>query len=251
MTAIVTTPRSLPARILNVVKLNLANPWTIVLMPWLVLTFIFALNYAIWWIIAAAAGSNAMAETSEGLQYSGASGFIFVYMLVVAVQAMNQTFFFALGFGVTRRDFYLGTAATLVGVAALFAAGIALLGEVERLTNGWGLGGRMFSVVYFGDGMLERFYITFALFVFFSFTGTIFAAVFARWKANGLVTAFAVLALMLLGIAALITFTNSWPAVGEWFVRNGPRGVATWSLPVSLLAALAGYALLRRATPRN
>ncbi|WP_369960707.1 hypothetical protein [Leifsonia sp. EB34] len=51
--------------------------------------------------------------------------------------------------------------------------------------------------------------------------------------------------------AALITLTGSWPAVGAWFVANEPVGVTAWLLIPTALAALAGFAVLRRATPRT
>ena len=36
----------------------------------------------------------------------------------------------------------------------MYAVGITLLGVIEQATGGWGLGGRMFSAVYFGDELV-------------------------------------------------------------------------------------------------
>ena len=46
------------------------------------------------------------------------------------------------------------------------------------------------------------------------------------------------------------TFTDSWPSVGAWLVQNGAVGVAAWSIVPTLLAAVTGFFILRRATPK-
>ena len=91
-------PREAP-RILNVVRLHLANPWTAVIMPWLIFGAIFALNWSIWLIVWTAASPADRADVSDGLQWNGAVFYFFVYMLIVAAQAMNATFSYALGLG--------------------------------------------------------------------------------------------------------------------------------------------------------
>ena len=130
------------------------------------------MNLAIWWIIFSAATAERRGRCREGLQYSGASIYIFVYMMVVAIQAMNLTFPFALGYGVTRRDFWLGSSLTFVLLSAMYAIGLTILSIIEEATNGWGLGGRMFTAVYFGDGpWSQRLFIFFVAFLFFFFVG--------------------------------------------------------------------------------
>ena len=187
------------------------------------------------------------------MQFSGASTFIFVYMLVVAVQAMNLTFPFALGYSVTRRDFYLGSS------AHVRRAGRVLCGDHDDhgrrwsgSPNGWGFGGGMFDVVYFrADNPLLQFLQFFLLFLFFFFVGAATASVYVRWRANGMYVFFATLTLLVVGLVALTTLTDTWPAVGAWFVANGALGVAAWTLLPTALAAITGFVLLRKATPKN
>lgn len=239
-------------RITNVARLHLVNKATIIVVPWAIMAFIFLVNYLIWWILTASLSPADMADARDGLQFSGASFYIFVYMLVVAVQAINLTFPFAQGYSVTRRDFYLGSALTFVGLSALYALVITALGALERLTDGWGLGGRMFAPTYFGDGnLLEAFYLTFMIFLFFFFVGAATATVYVRWRANGMLVFFACLVLILVGLLALVTLTGSWPLVGQWFVTNGFVGVISWTIVPTALAGVAGFFILRRATPRN
>ncbi len=239
-------------RIWAVVKLNLANPWTAIILPWIIQAVIFLANLSIWLIIARATGEGTVGPASVGISWSGASLYIFVYMLVVAVQTINLTFSYALGYGVTRRDFYLGSALTFVLLSAMYATGLTILAEIERATNGWGLGGVMFNAAYFGHGpWFEKLWIFFAGFLFFFFVGAVAAALFVRYRSNGVLGFFLGLGLALIGIAALFTFTESWPAFGAFFADTGWLGTYTWSLVLTATAAVAGFFVLRRATPKN
>jgi hypothetical protein len=239
-------------RILNVTRLHLTNTFPLMVMPLLILGFIFLVNYLIWWLIASVTDAKGAADAAEGMQFSGATTFIFVYMLVVAVQAVNLTFPFALGYSVTRRDFYLGSSLMFAVLGAYYAAIMTIMAVLERVTGGWGLGGGMFDVVYFrADNPLLQFLQFFLLFLFFFFVGAATASVYVRWRAYGMYAFFATLVLLIVGLVALTTLTDAWPAVGAWFVANGTLGVAAWTLLPTALAAITGFVLLRKATPRN
>jgi hypothetical protein len=109
----------------------------------------------------------------------------------------------------------------------------------------------MFTAVYFGDGPLQRLFIYFVILLFFFFIGSSIAAVYVRWKSLGMITFFAGLAFLLLGIGTLVTLTESWPAVGAWFEANGFLGTFAWTLVPTTIAAITGYLILRRATPKS
>lgn len=235
MTTITETTRSQGheslARILNVTRLHLTNKFSIMVLPLLILAFIFLINYIIWWLLFGALDAPSRLDVADGIQVSGASTFIFIYMLVVAVQAVNLTFPFALGYSVTRRDFYLGSCVAFVLLSAFYAAIMTVMAVLERLTNGWGLGGAMFDVVYFrAENPLLQFVLFLMIFLFFFFIGAATAAVYVRWRANGMYVFFASLTLIVIGLVALITFTGNWPSVGAWFIANGSMGVALWTL---------------------
>lgn len=253
MTTATTTghPPATPlGRILNVARLHLANPWTTIIIPWMVLGAIFLANLAIWWLIFVSTPESEHTDISEGLQYSGATSWIFVYMMVVAVQAISITFPFAQGYGVTRRDFYLGSALTFVGLSVMYTAGMTILSILEEVTGGWGFGGRMFTAMYFGSDWLQRMFIYFTLFLFFFFVGAAVAAVWVRWKAVGVTAFFVVLGLILIGGAALLALTGSWALVGNFFAGAGLVGSFAWSLVITALAGVTGFFILRGATPR-
>ena len=242
------------SRITRIVKLNLTNPWTTIILPWIIILSIFALSWGIWLIVFTNIDPGDVGNASEGMQYSGASSWIFVYMMVLAVQAMNLTFPLALGYGVTRRDFYLGSTLTFVLLSVMYAVGLTILAGIEEATGGWGIGGSMFTAIYFGGPELAwwmRLPIFFFILLFFFFIGAAVATLYVRWKANGLVGFFIALGLLVVGAVALFTYTGTWHLVGEFFATNQALGVTAWLLVPTVLAGIAGFFVLRRATPRS
>ncbi len=260
MTAITHTPGA-PAlhtgpgagtRIWRVVRLNLVNKWTTIWVPVMIMAFIWLVNWLIWWIIWGATAPADRANAMDGTQWSGGAFYVFVYMLVVGIQVISATFPFALGYSVTRRDFSLGSGLTFLLLSAGYSIGFTALSFVEEWTNGWGLGGHLFTSVYFfGESFGGRLFIVFSGMLFLFAVGAFSATLFMRWRMYGVLVMLAVLTLVIVGAVALITFTGSWPVVGTWFVSSGPVGVTAWLLVPTVLAALAGYAVLGRATPRS
>ena len=247
------TPATTQSRIWAVTKLTLTNPWTAIILPWIILGIIFLANVAIWLVITSAAPIGAARdEAIEGFNYGGASSFIFIYMLIVAIQTITLTFQYALGYGVTRRDFYLGSSLTFVLLSLMYALGLTILAEIERATNGWGLGGRMFAPVFFGDGIwFERLWIFFTAFLFFFFAGALTAAIYVRWRSNGVVAFSVGIAALLIAAGALLTFTGNWAAIPDFFGAIQFLGGYSLSLVISLIAAACSYFVLRGATPTN
>lgn len=247
------TPHAQPSgalhRVGSVAKLHVVNRNAVLWLPLFIMSVIWVSSMLIWWIIAA----NVDRAGNDGvIVMGGASSFLVIYMLVVAVQAVNLTFPFAQGYSVTRRDFYLGSALAFTGLALFYSVLMTALAALESATNGWGLNGYMFGLGQFGvSGVLPTFYLYFMALLFFFFLGMAVAAMYVRWQAWGITGFFAGLGLLVIGIIAFATFTQSWGRVGAWFVDNGVIGVATWSLVPTLISAVAGFLILRRATPRG
>jgi hypothetical protein len=252
-------PQAVPVdagnRILAVVRLHLVNRYSVFAVPVMVLAGILVVDLAIWSIIFSTQpeGSD-RAATRDALTYVGAVFYIFIYMLVLGIQAIAFSFPFALGFSVTRRDFWLGSSLTFILLSAVYSAYLTLLAAIETATNGWGLGGSLFATVYFGGfeaAWSTRFGLYFAAFLFSFFVGAVIATIYQRWRNNGMLVLFGTLGVLLVIGIALVSFTSSWPAVGAWFDSNGPTGVIAWSLVPTAVAAITGYFILRRATPKN
>jgi hypothetical protein len=235
-------------RIGAVTRLHFVNRFQIVYLPLIILGGIFLLNLAIWWIIVAADGDRGTVH----LGYSGAVSYIYIYGIVIAVQAVSRTFPFSLGFGVTRRDFYLGTVAAFVLLSLGFAVVLTIMSSIELATGGWGVGGRMFAPLWFtNDFWLLRFVMYFCAFLFLIFIGTAGAACYVRWRATGLVAFFGVIAILLVGAFAYITPAHWWAPIGIWLTRSGPVVITLWLLVPAAVCGIAGFFILRRATPRN
>ena len=60
-----------------------------------------------------------------------------------------------------------------------------------------------------------------------------------------------VLGALLLAVITLLTLTENWPAVGSFFGSVGYAGGYSLSLIPTAIAGVAGWAILRRATPRS
>ena len=155
-----------------------------------------------------------------------------------------MTLSFALGFGATRRDFWLGTSLMFGFVSVLNAVAIATLVQLEKATNGWWLNIAMFDALWYGqNGWLVDFYTTLALQLFVLFIGASVTTVYLRWRMRGmLILAFGAIALALGGVA-IATFTESWPAIFEWFGGIGIVGVFT--VVLGLAVAVRGRRLPR------
>ncbi|TXK17232.1 ABC transporter permease [Homoserinibacter sp. GY 40078] len=253
-TALAARPAPIPgpgARVWRIVRLLTANPWTTVWWPVLILTAIFLMTLSIWGLIRLNV-PDVGAEGLPGTQYNGGISWIFVYMLVVAVQAINLSFPLALGYGSTRRAFLLGTGLTFTILAAAYALLLTVGSTLEEATRGWGSGGAFFRPFYFATdaGPLAQWWIYFCWLAFFLFTGVYFAAVFVRWRAVGLTLALLLFAAVVIGAVALLTFTGGWGLVGDAIGTLGTVGSASVMLVPGLVAAAIGYGVLRRATPR-
>jgi hypothetical protein len=172
-------------------------------------------------------------------------------MAIVAIQAMNNTFRLALGYGATRRDFYLGSTAVFLLVSAVFTAVLTILALIESATDGWGLGGRMFTPVYFGEVWGVRIVVIFCMFLFFTFTGAAFGAVFVRWGRYGLLAFGGILLAIIVAAGFVIGLLNAWAGFSAWVGDNTPFGLALWSLVPSAVFAVAGFFILRGTTPKN
>ena len=143
-----TEARSRAHEIWRIVRLHTVNPSIFFGVPWLILGGAWAVSMVIALIMR---GAGASAEDLEGMRYSWAVLSPQWYLVVVGVQAIGLTFSFALGFGATRRDFWLGTSVMFLLVSVMFAVAIATLVQIEIATDGWWIGAHMFDALWYGQ----------------------------------------------------------------------------------------------------
>ena len=245
-----TEARSRFQEIWRIVRLHAVNPWVFFGIPWIILGGAWAVTMIIVLIIDAGTGGNATPEDLEGMRYSWAVLSPQWYLVVAGVQAVGLTFSFALGFGSTRRDFWLGTSIMFVLVSTMYAVAIATLVQVEIATNGWGISAHMFDALWYGQNWFLDFYSSFALQMLVLFIGASITTVYMRWRMRGmLILTFGSIAVVLAAVA-LITLSQSWPAVFTWFGSLGTVGAFSLVLALSAIFAVLGYLVIRRATPR-
>ncbi|WP_395245287.1 hypothetical protein ACGGZK_05640 [Agromyces sp. MMS24-K17] len=248
-TAVGTTPRVRPNEIWRIVRLHVVNPSIFFIVPWTIIAGAWAVSMVLVLIISAAGGPTD--EVTKGMQYSWAVLSPQWYLVVVGVQAIAFTFQFALGFGATRRDYWVGTVIMFLLVSAFNAVAIATLVILERATDHWWIGTAMFDALWYVDSdWLTAAYTTFAFQMFILTIGAAATTVYMRWRMAGMLTLGASALAILLGIVAILTFTESWIPLWEWFASVGLVGGFSILLVLSALCAVFGYAIIRRATPR-
>ncbi|WP_063036801.1 hypothetical protein [Nocardia grenadensis] len=227
------------ARALNVSRIHTVA-WPL-LLAWPLGILLAA--FAIPWVIFALV--DATEANTTGSIYS-----ILGVTMAFYMGAMTQTFPFALGLGVTRRDFFNATA--LVGVVQVTGTALLLwvLAIVEDHTDGWGVRMRMFGLPgSFTDNRLIQLGTYVAFLSLVACVSLLLGAIYQRWRVTGLFTTGAAF-LVVGGLAAiLVTWQRGWPAVGSWFADT-PRVVPMVVLPavVALAALIGAWAAIRRAT---
>ncbi|MCA1008945.1 ABC transporter permease [Rhodococcus hoagii] len=226
-------------RLLAVCRLH-AVSWPLLLAaPAAILAVTFAINLTIF----------ALIDADDETHVTGAVLALYGFVVAFYTQAMAQTFPFALGLSVTRRQFFTSTTVVAIVQSIVFAAVLQLLSVIEAATDGWGVGMRMFGVLrYATDSVVLQTVTLFASLLLTTALAMLLGAVFLRWRTSGLLIA-GIGTIGALGLAAVVvTWAHWWPAIGSWFV-DSPRAVVLAVVPVaaSAVSIAATWAVLRRA----
>lgn len=225
---------------------------------WFPLVGLPAMNLAIAFVIIIAVGLAASAVGGsvegmyEGMRWNGAIWAGIGPLMGLGVGAMSQHFPFALGLGLTRKEFLGGTAIVMASVAAVSAIVITILKAIEQATGGWGLSVRLFDTVWVSDGTVwQTLAQAFVVLLMGMAIGLALTALVARfgqtmlWVVLGALTS---LGLLVMGLVLVA------PAVRDWLweaVSNATWG--TWMLvlaTVLVVSVVAWIALVRRAPVR-
>lgn len=226
--------------VLNVARMQLINKWTFLGLPMLILVASTGLTFAIWAILPA--------EAREQTLYSGSSQAVMWYFLALGIQAMTYTFPFSQAMSVSRRSFYLGTVGLFAAIALGFSVLYYVLGLIELATNGWGLNGRVFALGWISEnnGLIQILFY-FAAMVLLFMLGFWFATIYMRWKTTGMLVTWIAIALVLVGLVALLVLNDWWMPFWMWVgTVTVPGLIGVFAIAAVVLGG-GSYLTLRRA----
>lgn len=226
-------------RTLRVARLQL-TPWPITQgWPWGILALAFAANLAI------IVGADESGGEPGGLIA------IYIVFFITYIQAMSQVFSFVLGFSVTRYRFYAATSLLALAQSLAYGVVLYLFKLIESATGGWGVSLRFFGLSFLvQDNALLQILVYAVPFLLLAFLGVFLGVVFKRWGTNGVLTLGAGSMVVLGGLAALVTWREQWPGIGNWFAdQSAVALLAGWPALLAAVLAAAGFLVIRRATP--
>ena len=177
--------------------MHLVDRFSYTWLVWGVLAFTFVVNYAIFAVIG---------PTETDGSYTGALLSIYIFMIVIGVGAAVKFLPFAFTLGVSRRTYYLGTVALVVGLCALYSVGLTALWWLEQLTDGWGIQMHFFQVPWVLWGPWYQVLITnFVLLSLVFLTGMLFGLIYRRFALVGTLIFSGAVTLVIVAAALLVT----------------------------------------------
>jgi len=223
---------SIGARIRQVVRLNFLYPWTLVVVPWLILAAIFLVNLVLEGIL-----------QTEGIARVSASfstePFLIVYLFISANALLYQQFPLAISYGLSRRDFYLGVLTSYSIIALLTATGSTLIALVRGTLQS-----------FEPSAMGGYFALVFWAYLAVQILGAAINAIYMRWRGIGLFTFLAAASVLMISLALNFGQYGLWDAVYRLlFSTDYAATRVSVQLGFLLIVALSGYVLIRRAKP--
>ena len=257
-------------RIASVMVMQARDRGTWLLGPWIVL----GVTFVIVWFIAL---SIDLLWKGTIQTYTGALACIDIVMLAVAIGTVLGTFPFAVGFGIRRRDYLLGTLAWSVAYCASWAILLGLLSLIEaNVIKNWGVGLHFFHLPFFSDGSplrqfcwssspfdlycvhsdpnyvsggssLQQFWVYFVLLLFMYLLGMLLGSIYQRFGRTGEFFFFGIVFLLLSVFVLLSSYWHWWGTISGWFARQTAAALGLWLVPLMACFALVSYVLLRKA----
>ncbi|XOK63820.1 hypothetical protein ACJ7K1_12145 [Paenibacillus elgii] len=224
-------------RIASVTKMHLRDKLSWIYMPWIILL----VNLIIHLIIRFSIGG-------KGEMYTGGITSLYVYSLVIGMVALPQTFVFALGLGVRRKDYFAGTATNFALISLGTAILLLLLSLLEGWSSGWGVGLHFFRMPYWGEGtaigLVTR---NFVLLLHLYFFGFAISSVQRRYGWFGMIVFSGVVSAVISVLVISLSYYQLWDSLYQWIVGITVSEWAGWLFALMVVYALASYTMLRKA----
>ncbi|PUA38621.1 hypothetical protein C8Z91_13535 [Paenibacillus elgii] len=225
-------------RVASVTKMHLRDKLSWIYMPWIILLLNLILHLTIRFSIG---GKDGM--------YTGGITSLYVYMLVIGMVALPQTFVFALGMGVRRTDYFAGTAMNFALISLSTSILILLFSLLEGWSGGWGVGLHFFRMPYWGDGTaIGQVTRNFVLLLHLFFLGFAISSVQRRYGWFGMIVFSGVISVVVTVLVISLNYYQWWGNLFQWIAGITVSEWAGWLFALIVVYALASYAMLRKAT---
>jgi hypothetical protein len=179
--------------------------------------------------------------------HSGSISSIYAYFLVTGIITIKETFPFAVGLSIRRKDYMLGSIVTAALVSTESALLLVLLRAIEIATNGWGGFMDYFSIQFLnGYTWMSHIGIFGIVLLHNYFLGFVIACIHRRFGRSGMFSFFSIM--LALGIVGtyLCSHFGLWNVLGMWIVRHYME-LFWWMVPAVAVYMGASYLLLRKA----
>jgi hypothetical protein len=224
----------------NIARYHLVQRFNFVVLPWMVLVFVFFVDMVILALTPVGHSAN---------RYVGGLASIFVILFLLGLQSVSRSLPFGLTLGVSRRSYFVGTALLAAGLGAVYGLALVALQGIERATDGWGMTMGFFRVPYLLQGpWYQTWLTTFVALTLFFVYGMWFGLAYRRWGLIGAVTLAAGQITVLLIGAVLATWSHGWHDIGRFFSVLSATGLTGLLAALTLLLLAGGFSTMRRVT---
>ncbi len=221
-------------RALAVTRMHMIDRLTLFALPIGILASAFAINLAIWFVVA------------EDGRKTGGLASIYCFVAAAAALAVVRGLPFAMGLGSSRRAFTAGTFVTGGILGVVFGTLCFVLQLIERGSDGWGLHGHFFWFSWFGTSWaLDWLLFVVSLMTAFA-VGALLGAVVARFQMLTVIVGGPLTILVGGGVAVLLTWKHWWGDAFGWFGDLTPATTTLWCAVLALASAAVSRVVLRR-----
>ncbi|MFF2481141.1 hypothetical protein [Paenibacillus sp. NPDC058071] len=224
-------------RIPSVLKMHYRDKTSWFIVPGMVLGSSFAVN-----LLVGALGAIEI--------YTGGLMSIYIYMFVMGILVVPQTFPFAISFSVRRQDYYSGTALYAVTSGIVITLLLLLMSFLESdVTNNWGVDLHFFNLPYLSDGSIFQQFVIYLLVLLTTFFGGFTIGSFYRKFRNTGMLLLAIASVFAVTVLSYFMTKNDWwMDVYEWLIDHTAFQLALWLIPIILVCNLISFLFLRRST---
>jgi uncharacterized membrane protein len=186
----------LSTRMLKVLRLNFADLFAAATRPLAILTVMLAVTFTLDAI-------NVAFSSNDGEIYFAPELFLIIYLFVIANQTFYHQFPMAMSFGISRRDFYLGTLLGFAIQAVWYSIVTLLIGLLRGSLVLYG-----FSPIAEVNDFLGLIWAFMAV----QLVSGAITTIYLRWGRVGMFTFFTLVALVFIATPIAITYLTLWDA---------------------------------------